>query len=72
MLFMIILKSTLKYLPFQLKEILLELFSQVQEPTPRVVQLSSSSCHTLFLQQICQQSFLYTPEITPILSQTAA
>lgn len=41
MFFMIISKSTLKYLPFQLKEILLELFPQVQEPTSGVVQLSS-------------------------------
>lgn len=36
MFFMTVLKSTLKYLPFQLKS-----FPQVQEPSPRVVQLSS-------------------------------
>lgn len=35
------LKIYFKYLPFQLKEILLELFSQVQEATPQVVQLST-------------------------------
>lgn len=61
MFFMIISKSTLKYLPFQLKEILLELFPQVQEPPPRAL----SSCHTLFLQQICQQAFLYTSKKSP-------
>lgn len=33
---------------------------------PRATPQALSSCHTLFLQQICQQAFLYTPKNPPL------
>lgn len=65
MFFMIISTSTLKYLPFQLKEILLELFPQVQEPSPRVVQLSSELVSHL-VSSANLKSLSFAPQKSPL------